>query len=82
MANLGDHMLGPVIKVRTGESKDSESSVDELVLAAVVGDEACAVVAAVEFDHEASAGIVEVDSGDEPVIGVAQLGLDLWPGQT
>jgi hypothetical protein len=64
------------VHVRRREPQEPVAGVDEQVLPAVVLNEAVAMVAAVEFDHESRRGIVEVGSAYETLVKVAEIRLD------
>jgi hypothetical protein len=65
------------VQVGRREPKDSVARTNQGVLPAVVGDQAVAMIAAVELDHEVNRRIVQVSSADKPTVAAVQVSLHL-----
>jgi hypothetical protein len=70
------------VDVRGCETKDPESSVHQQVLTAIVFDQSRPVVATVVLDDESRRRVVKISPTDELILGVVEVCLDLWAGQT
>jgi hypothetical protein len=69
------------VDVRGREPKESESSIDQQVLAAIVFDQSVSMVPSVVLDDEARRGVVKVRPADESIPVVAEIDLDFWAWQ-
>jgi len=68
-----------MVNVRSRETQEAESGIDQHVLPAVVLDEALTVVASVILENEPRPGVVQVRPTDEPLLTVTEISLDIWP---
>src|SRR5690349_16212363 len=75
-AHLRHDGLGAVVQVGRGESQDVVAGFDERILAAVVADEAVAVIASVELDNQMSEREVEIGPSDECTVAGVEVSLD------
>ncbi len=82
ITDLRHNRIGRSVDVRRGEAKQPKARANEAVLAAIVRDQAIAVVAAVELDGQALRAIKQVWTSQQLAAGVTDGNLNLWPGKT
>ena len=80
-AHLSHQSVGPALEVSRGEAQESIPGIDQEVLAAVVFNQALAMVATVVLDGEARRGVVKVGPAYKPRRCVDKVCLDFWPRQ-
>src|SRR5436309_811869 len=68
-----------LVDVDRSEAEDAKPRLGEEVLAAVIGHQPVAVVAAVVLDHQSGPWVVQIGPSEEPPFVVVEVGLHLWP---
>jgi hypothetical protein len=75
-ANLCFDYLWAIVNVARGKTQESESCIDEQVLAAVVFDQAVPVIPTVVLENESRSRVIEVGPADKSTFVVAEVRLN------